>query len=256
MPHSNGRLLPGLAKNSPAAGGAGTRPGQRLAGPGSENNALSAVFCSAEATAKTSFCRQRALRPACELHAAGRSSEGCGDFFLKGNLERKKSRAWTILFANDLDFQGVQDHLKPGCTDFWRRHPDLNWRMEVLQTSALPLGYAARIARPGGQPRRPRLCFENQKILERETGFEPATSTLARLHSTTELLPRGKNRRFNRIGRNCQGVRQEKMRSRKQRRAQAPKRPGPRRRTAQKAVDKPVAYALIYCCRQNTCRQG
>ncbi len=26
--------------------------------------------------------------------------------------------------------------------------------------------------------------------VERETGFEPATSTLARLHSTTELLPR------------------------------------------------------------------
>lgn len=41
--------------------------------------------------------------------------------------------------------------------------------VEVLQTSALPLGYAA--------------------VLERETGFEPATSTLARLHSTTELLP-------------------------------------------------------------------
>ena len=43
--------------------------------------------------------------------------------------------------------------------------------MEVLQTSALPLGYAAN-------------------LVERETGFEPATSTLARLHSTTELLPR------------------------------------------------------------------
>ena len=28
------------------------------------------------------------------------------------------------------------------------------------------------------------------QIAERETGFEPATSTLARLHSTTELLPR------------------------------------------------------------------
>ena len=28
-----------------------------------------------------------------------------------------------------------------------------------------------------------------QVILERETGFEPATSTLARLHSTTELFP-------------------------------------------------------------------
>ena len=26
--------------------------------------------------------------------------------------------------------------------------------------------------------------------MERETGFEPATSTLARSHSTTELLPR------------------------------------------------------------------
>ena len=24
---------------------------------------------------------------------------------------------------------------------FWRRHPDLNWGIKVLQTSALPLGY-------------------------------------------------------------------------------------------------------------------
>ncbi len=31
------------------------------------------------------------------------------------------------------------------------------------------------------------LC--RQKKMERETGFEPATSTLARLHSTTELFP-------------------------------------------------------------------
>ncbi|GEM_PF-2735990 len=28
---------------------------------------------------------------------------------------------------------------------FWRRHPDLNWGIEVLQTSALPLGYVAKI---------------------------------------------------------------------------------------------------------------
>jgi hypothetical protein len=53
---------------------------------------------------------------------------------------------------------------------FWRRHPDLNRGIAVLQTAALPLGYAAR-------------------NLERETGFEPATSTLARLHSTAELFP-------------------------------------------------------------------
>ncbi len=30
------------------------------------------------------------------------------------------------------------------------------------------------------------------QCLERETGFEPATSTLARSHSTAELLPLGK----------------------------------------------------------------
>ncbi len=30
---------------------------------------------------------------------------------------------------------------------------------------------------------------ERTEFLERETGFEPATSTLARLHSTAELLP-------------------------------------------------------------------
>ena len=32
---------------------------------------------------------------------------------------------------------------------------------------------------------------ERNRNLERETGFEPATSTLARSHSTTELLPLG-----------------------------------------------------------------
>jgi hypothetical protein len=34
------------------------------------------------------------------------------------------------------------------------------------------------------------LC---RRKLERETGFEPATSTLARLHSTAELFPRTHN---------------------------------------------------------------
>ena len=48
--------------------------------------------------------------------------------------------------------------------DFWRRHPDLNWGIKVLQTSALPLGYVA--------------------ILERVTRLELATSTLARWRST------------------------------------------------------------------------
>ena len=28
--------------------------------------------------------------------------------------------------------------------DLWRRHPESNWGIKVLQTSALPLGYAAK----------------------------------------------------------------------------------------------------------------
>jgi hypothetical protein len=50
----------------------------------------------------------------------------------------------------------------------WRRRPDSNRGVGVLQTPALPLGYAA---------------------MERETGLEPATFSLARRRSTTELLP-------------------------------------------------------------------
>ena len=33
------------------------------------------------------------------------------------------------------------------------------------------------------------VTFHSSLNLERETGFEPATSTLARSHSTTELFP-------------------------------------------------------------------
>ncbi len=55
----------------------------------------------------------------------------------------------------------------------------MNRGVRVLQTLALPLGYGAKkIVRM--------LC------LERETRFEPATSTLARWRSTTELFPHKK----------------------------------------------------------------
>ena len=47
-------------------------------------------------------------------------------------------------------------------------------------------GGCVRVRKKGLSPKRKPL-----NLLERETGFEPATSTLARLHSTTELLPRG-----------------------------------------------------------------
>ena len=65
----------------------------------------------------------------------------------------------------------------------WRRRPDSNRRMRVLQTLALPLGYVAVIG--------PELLEGSPGVqrMERETGFEPATPTLARLCSTTELFP-------------------------------------------------------------------
>jgi hypothetical protein len=72
----------------------------------------------------------------------------------------------------------------------WRRGSESNRRIKVLQTSPLPLGYRAP-AQSTGAPDgiRLRSTSKLEKNLERETGFEPATSTLARSHSTTELLP-------------------------------------------------------------------
>ena len=69
--------------------------------------------------------------------------------------------------------------------------------MEVLQTSALPLGYAAMGRHftpadsicPDGRCQDARPPRGHGTTVERERGFEPPTSTLARLHSTTELLP-------------------------------------------------------------------
>src|ERR1700758_2058699 len=75
----------------------------------------------------------------------------------------------------------------------WRRGSESNRRIKVLQTSPLPLGYRAP-ALANSVPK-PSWCVFGaraswkQRNLERETGFEPATSTLARSHSTTELLP-------------------------------------------------------------------
>ena len=66
---------------------------------------------------------------------------------------------------------------------FWRRHPDLNRGIKVLQTLALPLGYGAIIS------------FVKKlviKKMERETRFELATFALARRRSTTEPFPHHK----------------------------------------------------------------
>jgi hypothetical protein len=137
-------------------------------------------------------------------------SQGC---HLAGQLRRLGSRkkaglpmgpACTGLVERETGFEPATSTLARlhSTTELlpriWRRHPDLNRRMEVLQTSALPLGYAA--PRKGKTPLVKIVFTVNGALLgakksppkggmERETGFEPATSTLARLHSTAELLP-------------------------------------------------------------------
>ena len=57
--------------------------------------------------------------------------------------------------------------------EFWSGKRDLNPQPSAWEADTLPLSYSRR----------------RKETVERETGFEPATSTLARLHSTTELLP-------------------------------------------------------------------
>ena len=59
----------------------------------------------------------------------------------------------------------------------WRRRPDSNRRITDLQSAPLTTWV------------RRRCQDEDREILERETGFEPATPTLARSCSTTELFP-------------------------------------------------------------------
>src|SRR5947207_12250907 len=51
--------------------------------------------------------------------------------------------------------------------------------------------HAPELAPGRRSPRLRRATFacDRERRLERETGFEPATSTLARSHSTTELFP-------------------------------------------------------------------
>ena len=67
--------------------------------------------------------------------------------------------------------------LKPQHLPYWRRHPDLNWGIKVLQTSALPLGYVA-VWITGARFAPVIFC------MEQVTRLELATSTLARWRST------------------------------------------------------------------------
>ena len=64
---------------------------------------------------------------------------------------------------------------------FWRHHPDLNWGWGFCR----PLPYLLAM-----MPYRHFWVMPiSDNLVERETGFGPATFTLARWHSTTESLP-------------------------------------------------------------------
>ena len=69
------------------------------------------------------------------------------------SLAAPRPEVWDRFGQVDLDriealSQEVEASLSANPLEgMWRRHPDLNRRMEVLQTSALPLGYAASLSK-------------------------------------------------------------------------------------------------------------
>ena len=64
-----------------------------------------------------------------------------------GTIQRSNAvRFWRILS------QKSQTPHERGVCDFWRHHPESNWRMAILQTAALPLGYGAEILKLGYSP--------------------------------------------------------------------------------------------------------
>ena len=70
------------------------------------------------------------------LYSPSKLSEGQyhppkADITAAGNITRRKANITEKALAFASAFS-------------WRRHPESNWGMKVLQTSALPLGYGAR----------------------------------------------------------------------------------------------------------------
>ncbi len=74
-------------------------------------------------------------------HSAGLSTE------IKNLFPVNRMVSWCMAANAGLSFRGRgEGKQKIGIllskdTDLWRYHPDLNWGVELLQSSALPLGY-------------------------------------------------------------------------------------------------------------------
>src|SRR5688572_26387362 len=134
---------------------------------------------------------------------------------------RGSTRRRLRKLVNDLVNAGPDD-----CEKHWRRRPDLNrgWRFcrplpyhlatapagnDVFEQESSARVYAQRqqrrseernIISSSSSPPSHLRCLGrttsarlSERKLERETRFEPATSTLARSHSTTELFPPATN---------------------------------------------------------------
>ena len=81
------------------------------------------------------------------------------------------------------------NHYTTGPCEIWRRHPDSNWGVEVLQTSALPLGYAAKEwsgKRDSNSRPSPwqgdALPLSYFRIMATSMGFEPTLSAVTGRH--------------------------------------------------------------------------
>ena len=91
------------------------------------------------------------------------------------NRIRRALRAVPVLHSRAASKKGGYAIAYP---PFLEAPPGIGPGMKVLQTSALPLGYGAVFLKKGYE------SGFRTRLLERITGLEPATSTLARWRST------------------------------------------------------------------------
>ena len=69
---------------------------------------------------------------------------------IKKNSIGRRAEAYAEADVTAYFCKHEKNRVLMGSVFSWRRHPDLNWGIKVLQTSALPLGYVAGLARVAG----------------------------------------------------------------------------------------------------------
>lgn len=131
---------------------------------------------------------------------ARRSNESPVPQLEADSSQRSNRRRWAVAPCNGTPDRHVswQERETPrGCRGVGRWDAVVGGREQAGSWSVTgpPTGNDRRLAPDRIRRQRDRGSAKNAKgtpegpFLERETGFEPATSTLARLHSTAELFP-------------------------------------------------------------------